>query len=189
VDTGFIDARLEALTAPGDPSPGTIEAAAAALSAVADEAGASPWSPAEALSGFRLNAPRAGARIARNGRVYEAPTGADLEADVLIADDGEVVIFERGEAFVFTPPVALGADEATAAGDGAVRSPMPGKIVSVAVKAGDQVKKNQPLVTLEAMKMEHTLTAPFDGVVAEAPVKTGDQVSEGVVLARLERSG
>ena len=65
---------------------------------------------------------------------------------------------------------------------------MPGRITSVSVKAGDTVGKGQPLFTLEAMKMEHTLTAPFDGQVAEISAKPGEQVSEGVVLARLERS-
>jgi len=186
VDTGFIDARLEALTAPGDPSDEAIEAAAAALNAVGNEDDASPWSPAEGLSGFRLNAPAAGMRVACGGRIYEASSDTDLEADVLVTDDGEVVIFERGEAFVFTPPVARGADEASAAGDGAIRSPMPGKIVSVSAAPGDRVIRGQPLVTLEAMKMEHTLTAPFDGTVTELSAAPGDQVSEGVVLVRLE---
>src|SRR3546814_6182522 len=51
------------------------------------------------------------------------------------------------------------------AGDGAILSPMPGKIIAVDVSAGDAVTKGQRLLTLEAMKMEHTLTAPFDGIV------------------------
>ena len=186
VDTGFIDERLEALTTPGEPSSQAIEAAAAALN-IAESADGSPWSPAEGLAGFRLNAPRAGMRLTCNGRVYEAPLDADLEAEALIAD-GQVVIFEAGEAFVFTPPVAQGGDEASAVADGAIRSPMPGKIVSVSAQPGDPVVKGQPLVTLEAMKMEHTLTAAYDGVVAEVSVRAGDQVSEGVVLARLERA-
>ena len=62
---------------------------------------------------------------------------------------------------------------------------MPGKIVQAPVAEGDVVTKGQVLVVLEAMKMEHALTAPSDGVVAELKVKLGDQVSEGVVLARL----
>jgi acetyl/propionyl-CoA carboxylase alpha subunit len=185
VDTGFIEARLEALTAPGEPSEGAIEAAAAALDL--GESDGSPWSSAEGLAGFRLNAASASVRITCNGEVYSAPVDADFEADVLIADD-EVVIFERGEAFVFTRPAAKDADEASASGDGAIRAPMPGKIVSVSAGAGDKVTRGQPLVTLEAMKMEHTLAAPFDGSVAEVSVKAGDQVSEGVVLARLERA-
>jgi len=187
VDTAFIDQRLEALASPAEPSQQAVEAAAAAMNVADDRADASPWSSSEGLAGFRLNAAKASVRIACNGRIFEAPTDADLEADVLIAD-GEVVVFERGEAFVFTPPVAQGMDEASAAGDGAVRSPMPGKIVSVAAQPGDAVAKGQALVTLEAMKMEHTLTAPFDGSVTEISVKAGDQVSEGVVLVRLERT-
>ncbi len=63
---------------------------------------------------------------------------------------------------------------------------MPGKIVSVPVKAGDAVTRGQPVVALEAMKMEHALTAPFDGVVAEFHVSVGDQAAEGAVLARVE---
>src|SRR5258707_1072387 len=74
-------------------------------------------------------------------------------------------------------------------GDGAIVSPMPGKIVAVGAAPGDAVKKGQALVTLEAMKMEHALTAPFDGKVAEVGVKVGDQVAEGVLLARLESAG
>ena len=75
---------------------------------------------------------------------------------------------------------------AAGASDGAILSPMPGKIVSVAVKAGDTVTKGQTLLVLEAMKMEHALAAPFDGVVAELNATPGGQVSEGVVLAKLE---
>jgi acetyl/propionyl-CoA carboxylase alpha subunit len=188
IDTGFIEARLEALTAPAEPSAAAIEAAAAALNVVSEGGEVSPWSAGRALAGFRLNAPRAGARIVCNGRLYATGAGGDLEADLLITGDGEVVVFEAGEAFVFSRLKAQDIDEAAAVGDGAIRSPMPGKIVSVSVKADETVAKGQALVTLEAMKMEHTLTAPFDGRVAETPVSSGDQVSEGVVLVRLERA-
>lgn len=63
---------------------------------------------------------------------------------------------------------------------------MPGKVTQLSVKAGEAVVKGQPLLTLEAMKMEHALTAPFDGTVTEIAVQVGMQVSEGAVLARLE---
>ena len=59
---------------------------------------------------------------------------------------------------------------------------MPGKIIAVDVAAGDTVTKGQKLLTLEAMKMEHSLTAPFDGVV-ESVASLGDQVVEAAVLA------
>ena len=100
------------------------------------------------------------------------------------ADAGTRVSFDRGVAFEFTRTAPLGA--AAGASDGSILSPMPGKIVSVSVKAGDTVTKGQTLLVLEAMKMEHALTAPFDGVVAELTAVAGGQVSEGVVLAKLE---
>jgi 3-methylcrotonyl-CoA carboxylase alpha subunit len=64
---------------------------------------------------------------------------------------------------------------------------MPGRIIAVAVAAGDKVAKGQKLLTLEAMKMEHSLVAPFDGVVAELNAAEGGQVSEGALLARIEK--
>ncbi len=74
----------------------------------------------------------------------------------------------------------------SSASSGTILSPMPGRINAVDVAAGDTVTKGQKLVTLEAMKMEHSLTAPFDGTVAELNAETGGQVSEGTVLVRLE---
>jgi acetyl/propionyl-CoA carboxylase alpha subunit len=97
------------------------------------------------------------------------------------------VIFVDGEAYEFTLDTGeRSAGEATA-GDGAILSPMPGKIVSVAAKAGAKLKKGDPILVLEAMKMEHTLTAPFDGKLIELNAKAGAQVSEGVLLAKLEK--
>jgi 3-methylcrotonyl-CoA carboxylase alpha subunit len=63
---------------------------------------------------------------------------------------------------------------------------MPGKVTAVDVSQGEKVANGQRLLTLEAMKMEHSLTAPFDGVVAELNAREGAQVSEGTVLARVE---
>ncbi len=62
---------------------------------------------------------------------------------------------------------------------------MPGKVVSILVKAGDKVTQGQPLAVMEAMKMEHTLSAPRDGEVAELLYAPGDPVSEGAELLRL----
>ena len=68
---------------------------------------------------------------------------------------------------------------------GRLTAPMPGKVVSFAVKAGDSVKRGQTLAVMEAMKMEHTIAAPADGVVAELLFEPGDQVTEGSELLRL----
>ena len=76
------------------------------------------------------------------------------------------------------------AGETTAEG-GRLTAPMPGKVVSFAVKAGDAVKKGQALAVMEAMKMEHTIAAPADGTVAELLYAPGDQVNEGAELLKL----
>lgn len=100
--------------------------------------------------------------------------------------DGTIIVTEAGQSWFFsqTPPVKAGG---AAASDGAILSPMPGRIIAVAVAQGDKVAKGQKLVTLEAMKMEHSLTAPFDGVVAELDASEGGQVSEGALLVLVER--
>ncbi|MEC3977813.1 acetyl/propionyl/methylcrotonyl-CoA carboxylase subunit alpha [Amycolatopsis sp. H20-H5] len=66
---------------------------------------------------------------------------------------------------------------AAAAGGGPVTSPMPGTVLVVKVAAGDTVSAGTPLLIVEAMKMEHTITAPIDGVVSELPVRAGQQVA------------
>lgn len=63
---------------------------------------------------------------------------------------------------------------------------MPGRVTAVDVKRGEKVVVGQRLLTVEAMKMEHGLTAPFDGTVAELNAKAGDQVTEGQLLVKVE---
>jgi 3-methylcrotonyl-CoA carboxylase alpha subunit len=102
---------------------------------------------------------------------------------------------EGGEqvAHVFTPQGATRitvVDALAHAGDtdeagGRLSAPMPGKVVSFFVKAGDKVTAGQPLAVMEAMKMEHTIAAPADGEVAELLFAPGDQVAEGDELLRL----
>ena len=75
-----------------------------------------------------------------------------------------------------------------AGGDSQIRAPMPGKVVSVSVGVGQAVTKGQVLLTLEAMKMEHAMTAPFDGVVEALDTVVGAQVSEGALLAAIAAS-
>jgi propionyl-CoA carboxylase alpha chain len=71
---------------------------------------------------------------------------------------------------------------------GSLVAPMPGNVIRIGADVGDTVVAGQPLVWLEAMKMEHTITAPTDGVLAELNVSTGDQVEVGAILARVETS-
>jgi 3-methylcrotonyl-CoA carboxylase alpha subunit len=71
---------------------------------------------------------------------------------------------------------------------GRLTAPMPGKVVSLLVKAGDKVQRGQAVAVMEAMKMEHTLTAPHDGVVQELLYAAGDQVAEGGELLKLAKA-
>ncbi len=184
IDTGLIGSAPELAAGP-EPSLAVLASAAAARLQATGQ-GDSPW---DALQGFRLNAPAVrSVRLERNGQVSVAATSEELPSLATITPTGHVVVFEGGQTFDFMDPVAVGTAH-DAAGDGAVRAPMPGKVVAVTASAGAWVAKGAPLVTLEAMKMEHALTAPFDGVVAEVRVAAGDQVGEGALLVRLETPG
>jgi 3-methylcrotonyl-CoA carboxylase alpha subunit len=76
-------------------------------------------------------------------------------------------------------------DDESAGAGGAVKAPMPGKVIAVLVSTGDRVERGQPLLRLEAMKMEHTLAASVDGEVEALSVRAGDQVEEGSTLLSL----
>ncbi|MGO4168346.1 acetyl/propionyl/methylcrotonyl-CoA carboxylase subunit alpha [Novosphingobium sp. YAF33] len=170
VDTGLIGRDGEAMAEAPRPSDEVLEAAANSLV------------PVRALPGFRLNAaPAQSAWFSLDGEKVEiALTGEGSEEP-----DDAVLVTEQGQAWLLTPwrrdGVHGGAD-----GSGAILAPMPGKVIAVAVAEGQAVTKGQKLLTLEAMKMEHTLTAPFDGVVAELNAVTGAQIQVDALLARVE---
>jgi propionyl-CoA carboxylase alpha chain len=81
------------------------------------------------------------------------------------------------------------ADPAAQLATGALVAPMPGTVVRVGVAVGDQVTAGQPLVWLEAMKMEHAVLAPAPGRVTGLPVEVGAQVAQGTTLAVVEAQG
>jgi len=173
VDTGLIAREGDALMPPELPSDEALADAAAAL------IGELP------MAGFRLNAQSRrtdnflldGATIAIEHGAAEA--GSEAVDSLLIAEGGQV--------WQLTPWRAAGA-AAGLAGDGAILAPMPGRVIAVDVAAGDTVTKGQKLLTLEAMKMEHGLTAPFDGVVAELNAAVGSQVQVDALLVRIEKA-
>ena len=80
-------------------------------------------------------------------------------------------------------PVGRFADAASKADPGSLLAPMPGVVARIGVAVGDEVTAAQPLLWLEAMKMEHVISAPGAGIVAELPVSAGQQVEVGTVLA------
>ncbi|MGE4305716.1 MAG: biotin carboxylase N-terminal domain-containing protein [Novosphingobium sp.] len=171
LDTGLIAREGDALLPDVVPSADALAKGAAQISAPGP------------LAGFRLNAvPRLQGRFLIDGAtvtVTMRPSAAcETAASALIAESGQV--------WQLTPWRAGGTGR-TDASDGVILSPMPGRIIAVAVVVGEAVARGQKLLTLEAMKMEHSLLAPFDGTVAELNAGEGEQVSEGALLVKIEK--
>ena len=78
--------------------------------------------------------------------------------------------------------------EAAVEGDAAIRAPMNGRLVAVAIEEGDIVEAGQRLAVVEAMKMEHALVAPHAGVVRDLAVSVGEQVEMGETIMRVEKA-
>jgi 3-methylcrotonyl-CoA carboxylase alpha subunit len=167
-------------------------------SAIPDEA----WSTAGRLlggGGWRLNGPRS-IRLAAEGTervvVLRGPSAADAAAEVgpsiLAGEVAHLDLGGRSVAFRVAPaPDVDRAARAAAAhghagGSADIIAPMPGSVVTVHVATGDVVAAGDPIVTLEAMKMEHVVAAPGSGRVAEVEVAAGDQVTRGQRLATTE---
>ncbi len=172
IDTGLIAREGEALMPPERPSDAALAKAATALI------------PPGKLGGFRLNAPPRtdefflldGQTVTVSRKGCPEGNGQPGKGSVLIAENGQVWELSHWR---------VSGGSAHGVADGAIESPMPGRIIAVAVMAGEAVTKGQKLLTLEAMKMEHTLTAPFDGIVAELNATEGAQVREGTLLVQI----
>ncbi|TMH36846.1 MAG: acetyl/propionyl/methylcrotonyl-CoA carboxylase subunit alpha [Betaproteobacteria bacterium] len=114
--------------------------------------------------------------VALAGKRHVLTVYATGERISIFAPDGHAVIDE-------IDPIAHAADGVVEGGR--LTAPMPGKLIAFLAQPGDGVKLGQPLAVMEAMKMEHTITAPRDGTVQELLYAAGDQVSEGGELLRL----
>jgi 3-methylcrotonyl-CoA carboxylase alpha subunit len=132
-------------------------------------------------------------------QLHVRPLGSAGVGERVSVDGRAVTVWEQSDqrvvewddrSFRFERTPQLNVDEAAGdrhAGGGAGRltAPMPGRVVKIAVKAGQLVGQNQPLVVLEAMKMEHVVEAPHAGLVTELCVEVGDQVASGAQLLTL----
>ncbi len=177
VDTAFIERHVNELVPALDPAETVLQVAASAL--LPKQSG-NVWT---ALTGFRLNAAN-DRRV--TVEVNEKPYLVEVTDPRPAGRCEKGVLFLEGEAWAFGPRRAGHAGGGTGASDGAIIAPMPGSVIAVSVAEGDSVKRGQPLIVIEAMKMEQTLNAPFDGVVAELKAAKGSQVVEGSLLARIE---
>ncbi len=170
LDTGLIARAGDDLMPGGAPSDDELGEQASVLLPFTD------------MPGFRLNAPpKNTAWFLLDGEPVELPVSANESGE--IAD--ELLIAEEGQVWQLSPFRVEGSG-AAAAGDGAILAPMPGKIIAVSVAEGDRVSAGDKLVTLEAMKMEHSLTAPFDGTVTELKATQGAQVQKDAALVVVE---
>jgi propionyl-CoA carboxylase alpha chain len=123
-----------------------------------------------------------------------SPTAVTLEVDGVATTYEVAVGDERVEVDGPTGHVTLGrvprvTDPADAVAGGSLLAPMPGTVVTVAVEAGQQVAAGDPVLVLEAMKMQHTVAAPNAGTVTQVDVRPGAQVAAGEILAVVEGGG
>jgi len=124
---------------------------------------------------------------ALGGAWHDVQLGPQRVTLAVYAHDERYAVFApQGSAMVNEHDPIAHAGDAAAEG-GRLTAPMPGKVVSFLAKAGDRVQRGQALAVMEAMKMEHTISAPHDGVVEELLYSPGDQVAEGGELLRLAK--
>jgi 3-methylcrotonyl-CoA carboxylase alpha subunit len=201
VDTGIIPRNQDALVARPVAAPEVLSAALVAASGLdALPQDDDPWS---SLAGYAHFHPVERPTTLSDGdREIVASVAVQPDGRTLIRVDnerhdrvayaqylprtacwaGHVTVFSQGAAYDFAVPDPFArAEQADASAGHGVRAPMPGLIKIVRAAKGDAVTKGQPLLVLEAMKMEHTIAAPQDGVVAEIAVE-GAQIAEGTVL-------
>jgi 3-methylcrotonyl-CoA carboxylase alpha subunit len=114
--------------------------------------------------------------------------GTSLRRVKVLAAGAMRQVISEGERVKLTLLDPYAAADETEEDGGHLHAPMSGTIVAVPVQPGDRVKKGAPLVVLEAMKMEHTITAPADGVVAAVHCAVGERVAEGVDLVAFTRA-
>ncbi|MCT2559859.1 acetyl/propionyl/methylcrotonyl-CoA carboxylase subunit alpha [Tsuneonella sp. YG55] len=186
--TGLIADRGDELTTVEEAGPNEWKVAALALFApffsAAEEPGAGPWA---AAAGFRLNAPEhPQITVQHHGEARRVNLEECIDATGFAARVEEgALAWRNAQPFLFTLPRFDGGH--ASAHDGDILAPMPGKVIAVDVAQGDTVDAGQRLMVLEAMKMEHALTAPFAGTVEELSVTVGSQVQVEALLAVVER--
>ncbi|WP_068071881.1 acetyl/propionyl/methylcrotonyl-CoA carboxylase subunit alpha [Novosphingobium lentum] len=200
IATGFIAELGDALIPADDPPEVVVSAGAMAIASKSagnqvhqagssligqKQSGSRPWTGA---FGFRLNAvSNRTVLVDIDGHSTSAEIASPFEnLEAWIEPCGETILsgVNDGRVFAILPHRTDGG--IAAAGNGAILSPMPGKVIAVDVAQGQAVTKGQKLLTLEAMKMEHALTAPFDGTVAELNAVAGGQVQVEALLVRIE---
>jgi 3-methylcrotonyl-CoA carboxylase alpha subunit len=204
VDTGLIGRHQDALTSLPLPNAAIAAAAAFAASGLAGRAPSDdPWAAIGGYAHFHGLEREIRLKYAEHEVPAKLATGTDGPTVRLYGDTirlaavrdrhvarwpGHVTVFDGAVGHTFQVPDPLARAEEALAGTGSLRAPMPGLVKVVRAAAGERVAKGQPLLVLEAMKMEHTISAPHDGVIA-AITAEGEQVSDGTVLVKFDDDG
>ncbi len=123
--------------------------------------------------------------IARDNDTLTFETDGHRQEAVVVRNERTVTVFFDGTAHEYMLADNLSDDDDAAAGEDRLIAPMPGLVKVLYVKTGETVTKGQALLVLEAMKMEHTLTASRDGTIDEVLVAAGEQVQDGTLLLAL----
>jgi acetyl-CoA carboxylase biotin carboxylase subunit len=189
IDTGFIDRHMSDLAPAHEPDAQILGAAARFVVNTTGGASVSgdPWN---AHDGFRLaGGSRQVTEFTSGGKKLTAgSSGGDVAGiHVQRLSNGDIAVIRAGETFTLRPFDPFEGAEAAGVAADRIATPMPGKIVQILVRAGEKVKRGQPLAVLEAMKMEHTLSAPADATVEEVSVSPGDQVVAEAVVVRFAK--
>ena len=209
IDTGFIDANLGRLGAePRPPNKKAVHAAARLLLDRRDEGRVSrldpsdPWRVADSFE--LIGSRRIGLDVTVDGilmqlhlieganvdRVVDGEGAEDGDKVSLHEANGGVYAFAGGrQAFVELVDPFAKAEAGAGEGDSAIRAPMNGRLVAIAVEEGERVEAGQRLAVVEAMKMEHALVAPYAGVVRDLDANVGDQVEMGERILWVEKEG
>lgn len=180
--TGFIDSNLETLTS----KPILNEDTLATMSNLLLESHESP--PWRELTGFRNgSSPDREMRVSVDGKIQSIQL-IDAPLDYPVSHDvpNGIIFSKRGWTYLIAPARGKANANVGDISSGQITSPMPGKILSLSISEGDMVTKGQAVVTLEAMKMEHSMSAPFDGKVVSISVEVSQNVMEGVILLEIE---
>ncbi len=214
MDTGFIDANIEDLLHVSSSVNESLAIASWVHGLIDRSSATSPWQKLTGWSlagtervdtlhlivngqekqvdinwtsdGFLIDGDVEVRNVRTSGIDLTATIGDDDHCGSFFVANSKMFVSTGGQHFEISARDLMDRDELGGVGSAIVKAPMPGKVIALPVSEGTEVTTGDTLVVLEAMKMEHSLSAAFDGMVDSIDVELGDQVKDGQVLVVLE---